>query len=151
MIVIAIISILASIIIPNISRARARAQLTSCMGNLKALVTTGEMYVIDHPIPMGEHWSYRSEDPSSFDGPAPFFPGYIAQNPVCPAVGESMYVVGLSGGENKGTSAYCDGSFHETVTGTSCYPCYLNYWNSYESMTMDGYVNVGGDTNYYNW
>ncbi|MFP4497615.1 MAG: prepilin-type N-terminal cleavage/methylation domain-containing protein, partial [Vulcanimicrobiota bacterium] len=31
MIVIAIISILASIIIPNISRARQRAQLTACM------------------------------------------------------------------------------------------------------------------------
>ncbi len=75
MIVIAIIAILASIIIPNISRARQRAQLTACMENLKSVATAVKIYEVDHPGPI------------LINDMAPLIPDYIGSSPVCPAGG----------------------------------------------------------------
>ncbi len=54
MIVIAIISILASIIVPNITRARARAQLTACIANLKQILTAYNMLKLTTPARIWE-------------------------------------------------------------------------------------------------
>ena len=48
MIVIAIISILAAILIPNFLHARAESQTYSCEGNLKQLATAMEEYAADN-------------------------------------------------------------------------------------------------------
>jgi len=48
MIVIAIITILAGILIPNFLHARAEAQTASCEGNLRNLATALEEYAVDN-------------------------------------------------------------------------------------------------------
>ncbi len=83
MIVIAIISILASIIIPNITKARATAQLRACMSNMKALMTAGQMMLADYPGGSEElkrcgYGCYPDE------AKAIMVPDYIASLPTCP-------------------------------------------------------------------
>ncbi|MFP4498945.1 MAG: hypothetical protein ACLFQV_12110 [Vulcanimicrobiota bacterium] len=80
MIVIAIISILASIIIPNIQKARTRAQLTACMGNLKAIHTAMKMYEVES-VSQGVCWH-------DCNGNIPLIPDYLANMPTCPATGD---------------------------------------------------------------
>ncbi len=75
MIVIAIISILASIIIPNITRAREQAQIGACKENLKAISTGILMYLNDHP------------ETTDVNLPSDIEPDYISKIPVCPADG----------------------------------------------------------------
>ena len=48
LVVIAIIAILAAILLPALQSARARAQGTSCVNNLKSLGTVGMSYINDH-------------------------------------------------------------------------------------------------------
>ena len=48
LVVIAIIAILAAILLPALQSARARAQSTSCVNNLKNLSTVGLTYIHDH-------------------------------------------------------------------------------------------------------
>lgn len=47
MVVVAIIAILAAILIPNFTRARAQAQTAACLGNMKMLATALELYYTD--------------------------------------------------------------------------------------------------------
>ncbi|MFP4498133.1 MAG: type II secretion system protein [Vulcanimicrobiota bacterium] len=81
MIVIAIISILASIIIPNITQARQRAQLTACIENMKTMQVAMNMFLADTPSqPHGtQNHAYMDNNYS------PFYPNYLSQMPVCPA------------------------------------------------------------------
>mgnify|MGYP001386898394 CR=1 FL=1 len=47
MVVVAIIAILAGILIPNFTRARAQAQTAACIGNMKTIATALELYYTD--------------------------------------------------------------------------------------------------------
>ncbi|MFP4496664.1 MAG: prepilin-type N-terminal cleavage/methylation domain-containing protein [Vulcanimicrobiota bacterium] len=83
MIVIAIISILASIIIPNISKARGRAQLTACMENMKVIMSAMMMADADGVWEIGTHYGRDVTSNSEF---LPH-PDYISVVPTCPSSG----------------------------------------------------------------
>ncbi|MFP4497903.1 MAG: type II secretion system protein [Vulcanimicrobiota bacterium] len=96
MIVIAIISILASIIIPNITRARARAQLTACMENMKALATALHMGLADQRLHDGSNEFSCTTDDTSHE----FMANYVGKAVYCPA-GDSYWVNAGTCGDNR--------------------------------------------------
>ncbi len=83
MVVVAIIAILAGILIPNFTRARAQAATTACMANEKTIATALELYYTDNqkypPADAGTaiDQAYISANLS----------GYMNQVPVDPAAG----------------------------------------------------------------
>lgn len=85
MVVVAIIAILAAILIPNFTHARAQAATSACMANMKSIATAMELYYTDNQ-------SY----PSVSQKPVTQVPGlstYMGnQNPVDPA-GSGNYEV----------------------------------------------------------
>ncbi len=84
MIVIAIISILASIIIPNITRARERAKLTACLQNFRAIITARMMFEADGGVPWESQVALEN---------SPLYPDYISGNAKCPAAPDGWYDV----------------------------------------------------------
>jgi prepilin-type N-terminal cleavage/methylation domain-containing protein len=62
LVVIAIIAILAALLLPVLSRAKARATGIQCLGNLKQLQFAWQMYVNDHNnfIPGNNWWTGRN-------------------------------------------------------------------------------------------
>ncbi len=83
MVVVAIIAVLAGILIPNFTRARAQAATSACMANEKTIATALELYFTDHQ-------SY----PASGAVDATFVSGmngYMNQLPVDPAAGTGKY------------------------------------------------------------
>ncbi len=154
MIVIAVIAILASIIIPNISRARARAQLSACMENMKAFLTAAQMYQVDHPVPEGVLYDFDPAD-ASFTGPSPVIPDYLGSNPVCPSLGYADYGMYIRNDQHyHGALVYChysgtQDSPHFSVTNYSTVPFYADLDGKSDSgYILHGYYNVGGDTNW---
>lgn len=90
MVVICLIGILASILVPNYSRARAQTQLTACTVNLQRLYAAVTMYANDNggqwpQRTFGAAWNYIILNPtydSNFTKLAPYVP---APFPLCPA------------------------------------------------------------------
>ncbi|MFP4498613.1 MAG: hypothetical protein ACLFQV_10415 [Vulcanimicrobiota bacterium] len=171
MIVIAIISILASIIIPNIgrARARARAQFSACQENMKALMNAITMFSIDHPISLEsrDYQSYRfsTDSPegilSGDPVPGSFVPDYIGNIPRCPAAGSND--INRGGGYmcyydkrrcDRGVRDLwvitCDAGFgngrHSIITG-SIYCPRIYSCNGYQSGSGWSWRNCGGNTN----
>lgn len=115
LIVIAIISILAAILVPNYLHARAQAQTVSCEGNLKQIATALEEYATDHS---GQYPAASAPvDPTLFGGANN---SYMTVTPVDPAGGSYTYHV-PGNGVCLALDAYkiIDGDNHETDTLTN--------------------------------
>lgn len=80
MIVVAIIGLLAAIAIPNFVRARTRAQLSSCLANLKQIDGAKQVWAIDTG-------AADTATPAMGD----LVPDYIRRNPTCPVGGTAAY------------------------------------------------------------
>lgn len=83
MVVVAIIAILAGILIPNFTRARAQAGMSACMANEKTIATALELYYTDN-----------QKYPASANVDATFVKtmnGYMNQIPIDPTAGAAAY------------------------------------------------------------
>jgi len=83
MVVVAIIAILAGILIPNFTRARAQAATSACMANEKTIATALELYFTDH-----QAYPATSSVNSSF---VTTMSGYMNQVPIDPAAGSTKF------------------------------------------------------------
>lgn len=91
MVVVAIVAILAAILIPNFSHARAQAATSACMGNIKTIATAMELYYTDkQSYPGGSSGGSGSVDPTSVQSGGTFY-GYLGQVPEDPAAGTGKY------------------------------------------------------------
>jgi len=97
MIVIAIISILATIIIPKMGQSRAKAQLSACIGNLRSVGTALEMYANDN-----YHLYPNTGGISSSCVLAT--QGYLKRDARCPVTNDTYWLATSSGN----TNWYCD-------------------------------------------
>jgi type II secretion system protein G len=83
MVVVAIIAVLAGILIPNFTRARAQAATSACMANEKTIATALELYYTDN-----QKYPASASVDSAF---VKTMSGYMNQIPIDPAAGSSAY------------------------------------------------------------
>ncbi len=118
MVVVAIIAILAALLIPNFSRARAQAQTATCISNLKTIGTALELYYTDHQYyPTA---TMQAIDKSYLQGAGSPLNGYLAQVPIDPAsggVGNYEFSTESTTGNNgvAGYQIWCPGT-HDPAT-----------------------------------
>ena len=110
MVVVAIIAILAAILIPNFTRARAQAMTSACMGNIKMIATALELYYTDNQAyPTASNKAVQSLG----------LAGYLDQTPVDPAGGTGSYTVTTTNTSGNGGVAgyqiWCPGT-HDPAT-----------------------------------
>ncbi len=114
MVVVAIIAILAAILIPNFTHARAQAATSACMANLKSVATAFELYYTDkQTYPAGTNASIDS----AATGSSGVLSGYLGQPPEDPAAGAGKYytyTTTSSGGVNA-YKIWCPGA-HDPST-----------------------------------
>jgi len=116
MLVIAILAILFTVLMPQITRARHLAFLNSCTANLKSISTTVEMYLTDN----------NSSAPPDSPGLDLLVPDYMAAEPLEPYTKEK-YGYERDPNEIKNYTIYCSlpgKSIHGVMGVTGCYPVY---------------------------
>jgi prepilin-type N-terminal cleavage/methylation domain-containing protein len=110
MTVLFIITVLAAILVPNLMRARQRAQLTSCESNLKSQATANAMYANDN----GGHYAAY---------PGLLSPNYLKLMPTCASAGKYTYFYWVSSNQDSYTF-FCHGTYHTSILGNESFPQY---------------------------
>lgn len=120
MVVVAIIAILAAILIPNFTHARAQAASSACMGNIKTIATALELYYTDK-----QAYPAASNTPidTKATGSGGLLAGYLGQPPEDPAAGAGKYYSfsTFSSGGVQSYEIWCPG-VHDPNTLTSIQP-----------------------------
>lgn len=133
MVVVAIIAILAAILIPNFTHARAQAATSACMSNMKTIATAMELYYTDYQ-------AYPTASKTAVTAVTGLSTYMGNQNPVDPA-GSGSYEVSASE-SSSGVWSYqiwCPGK-HDPTTLKSIQP------SGNTSNTTIKYDNVAGMT-----
>ena len=132
MVVIAVIAILAAILIPNFTHARAQAQTAACIGNIKTLATALELFYTDKQV-------YPTAQKTNVDASftAAQMNGYLNQVPEDPAAGPSAYYMlsTQSAADNNGEAGYtiwCPGT-HDPSTLQNVAPGTANTHIKYDN------------------
>jgi prepilin-type N-terminal cleavage/methylation domain-containing protein len=122
MIVISIISILASILVPNFMKARAQSQFVACLSNCKNMGTALEMYSTDNE----GHYPIEAGAP----GLERIAPGYISSVPTCQSAGFDTYSESYEAFMNPDAyTFFCTGANHvelETLPDGQDWPQYTS-------------------------
>ncbi|MDO5295462.1 MAG: type II secretion system protein [bacterium] len=116
MIVMTVIAVLAAIMVPNYTRARAKSQLSGCEQNEKNIATAIEMYLVKNqklPPVTPDDWTFLTEDGK-----------YLKLVPTCPAAGSVTYNIELDPDTPTEYTVYCKGSNHEVCDIPPDYPVY---------------------------
>jgi len=129
LVVIAIIAILASLLLPSLSKARDRAALATCIGNHKQMSLAQALYADDHDGMMPEHQWYT--DFAGETGKHPWSPK--GPRPLNEYLSDDMSVVSCPKDEGD--------SYRRTTV-----PRYLDFGNSYIVQVIGG-INIGRTTN----
>ena len=128
MVVVAIIAVLVAVLVPNFMRARAQAQTSSCMMNLKSIATALELYQTDNAqYPTASKTSVNSNDSNLFP--------YINQVPVDPAAAKNAFYEYSTTNPTAGNASYsiiCPG-LHDTATLQKIDPSTTNQHIQYNS------------------
>lgn len=134
MVVVAIIAILAGILIPNFTRARAQAQTAACIGNMKTIATALELYYTDNQ-------SYPAATAAAIESTfmEKALNGYLSILPRDPAAIPNTYylLTTVSAADNGGVAGYtiwCPGS-HDPATLQNIAPGTTNTHIRYDNKT----------------
>lgn len=115
MVVVAIIAILAGVLMPNFTRARAEAQTAACVGNMKTIATALELYYTDK-----QYYPVATKAMIDANFTTNTMSGYLSQVPEDPAAGPNEYymLTTLAASANGGEAGYtiwCPGA-HDPST-----------------------------------
>jgi type IV pilus assembly protein PilA len=115
MVVVAIISIIAAILVPNFFHARAQAAVSACEANIRAIATAGELYYSDNQV-----YPTAGINPVSTSfGDGNSAPGrYLSQTPLDPAGGGNGYTFTANNAPTNGQQSYtiaCSGVHDSTA------------------------------------
>ncbi|SRR5579872_815964 len=105
MVVIAIISILAAILIPNFLHSRAESVTAACEGNEKQIATAEEEYAVDNS--------------GAYASLAVLTTPYISVVVTDPVSAGNAYTVTIPGAGSNGSYQISDAGGHDTTTTTS--------------------------------
>lgn len=132
MVVVAIIAILAAILIPNFTRARAQAQTAACIGNMKTIATALELYYTDK-----QYYPTASQQSINAAFTTGTLDGYLNQVPEDPAGGPNTYYMlttatASSNGGVAGYTIWCPGN-HDPSTLQNIAPGTTNTHLKYDN------------------
>jgi len=115
MVVVAIISIIAAILVPNFFHARAQAAVSACEANIRAIATAGELYYSDNQV----YPTAGISPVSTAFGDANTTAGrYLSQTPLDPASGGNGYTFTPNNAPANGQQSYtiaCSGVHDSTA------------------------------------
>ena len=107
-VVIAVISILLVILVPNFLRAQAQSQLVSCRANLRDVAVAVELYSMDNK----GHFPPARSFTSAIVGPGKYLPAI----PLCPSVKIDTYSPSYELNRNPDKyTLYCSGLNHQAA------------------------------------
>ena len=136
MIVIAIIGILAAVMVPNFTKARAEANLNACVQNEKNLVTAAQMYIAKHGIPDANITEFDCLTDDSAGTP------YIKKVPTCPGGGDGYSIIiygkGASDEDYGECMVKCVGDAHKGAGCDTDYPAVGSNGKIYYSAPSGG-------------
>ncbi len=142
LVVIAIIAILASMLLPALSKARAAAQAIKCTSNLKQMGLMSAMYTLDkndYIVPYNGDTSAAGTETRWYASLLPYF---MQTNGVGPDASMSYYVCPA---ESTDCAITASGDFYKNWRVTYVYSCWLGGWT--QGTTVRPYVMVGSVKN----
>jgi type II secretion system protein G len=103
MVVVAIISIIAAILVPNFFHARAQAAVSACEANIRAIATAGELYYSDNQV-----YPTAGINPvtTALGGANTAAGLYLSQTPLDPASGGNGYTFTANNAPANGQQSY---------------------------------------------